>query len=236
MSPLIDLDMTFAAGRTRNNITVVDTQNRREMHLRLASCLATANSLRRLNGHLQKTVGAGDLCVFAGSMPVGDLLDPALALVQTCRRQGARIVVDSYGPVMDRVVEEGWPWLIAPNLTELADLLGQSVKDAPTRLVAAARPLLERVPVILISRGRRGALVVTKKGAWTGRTTTPGKALETVGCGDYLLAGFLAGCGGSLKTALAAALKVATARAWGWAETHTWTQIRRTIDVEVKRV
>ena len=235
---LVRLAMTATEGRTRHNITVVDTQNRREMHLRLRSELATAASLTRLNGALRRTVCQDDVCVFSGAMPAGDLLEPVIALVQGCCDLNARVVVDTHGPVLKGLVDAGSAWLIAPNVEELGELLGARVQDSPAKLVAASRPLLEKVPVVLISRGRKGAVVVTKRGAWTGAVKTRGKVLQTVGCGDYLLAGFLAGHsrGGSVRNSLATALKVATARAWGWTETDTWPAARKQIEVDLDRV
>ena len=89
---------------------------------------------------------------------------------------------------------------------------------------------------ILISRGAEGAVVVTKDGVWTGRSRARRKTLSTVGCGDYLLAGFLAGLQDSAdpQAALAMGLKVAAARAWGWTESKPWPQADSEIEVRVK--
>jgi len=238
LETFLRIGMTAVDGGTRRNITVIDTKERREMHLRCRSGLATAATLRRLNSDLGRTVCPDDTCVFAGAMPAGDSLDPVVALVETCRRQGGRIVADTHGPVLQRLVEAGLPWLVAPNVEELGELLGTSVQNTPAKLVAAARRLLEQVPMLLISCGSKGAIVVTEKGAWLGHAKGRGKVLETVGCGDYLLAGFLAGRhqGQSPRAALAIALQAATARAWGLTETHTWAQARRQIEVEVETV
>ena len=67
----IDVQMTAAEGRTRQNITVVDTLCHREMHLRLKSELASVRSIEQLNTDLGKLVHEGDICVFAGAMPAG---------------------------------------------------------------------------------------------------------------------------------------------------------------------
>lgn len=237
-SALVHAAMTAAEGRTRENITVVDTTGRREMHLRQASRLATRASLSRLGATLRKIVRKNDICVLAGAMPTGELLDASVALVRTCHNQGACIVADTHGPVLERLVDAGLPWLIAPNVEELAQLLGTEVKDTPARLAAMARVLLEKVPTILISRGRKGALLVTRTGTWTGRATTRGRVLDTVGCGDYLLAGFVAGYGRreDARAALTTALKVATARAYGWTDSRTWPQAGRHIKVEIQRL
>lgn len=234
----VDVHMTAAEGRTRQNVTVVDTLQHREMHLRRRSDLASERSLRQLNADLSKLVHAGDVCVFAGAMPAGALLEPTVDLVRTCHRAGARIAADTHGPALGGIVETGLPWLIAPNVEELCELLGFAVDDAPERLAEAGRRLLNKMDMILISRGEKGALIVTKDGAWNGCCTTQGAVLSTVGCGDCLLAGFLAGAGetGDPSVALARGLKVATACAWGWMDRQSWTQVDKKIVVTVEPV
>jgi len=234
----IDVHMTAAEGRTRQNVTVVDTLRHREMHLRRRSDLASERSLRQLNADLSKLVHAGDVCVFAGATPAGALLEPTVDLVRTCHRAGARIAADTHGPALGGIVETGLPWLIAPNVEELCELLGFAVDDAPERLAEAGRRLLNKMDMILISRGEKGALIVTKDGAWNGRCETQGAVLSTVGCGDCLLAGFLAGARetGDPAAALARGLQVATARAWGWMDRQSWTQVDKKIVVTVEPV
>jgi len=232
----IQINLTAGPGSARRNITVVDTLNHREMHLRLRSELASQRSLRRLNADLKKLVRRGDTCVFAGAMPGGDLLEQVVDLVRTCHRAGARIVVDTYGPALAGILDAGLASVISPNVEELRELLGREVANTPARLAAAARPLLKKVSMVLVSRGAEGAVAVTKDSAWTGRSRVRRKALSTVGCGDYLLAGFLAALqdAGDPQAALATALKVAAARAWGWTETKPWLQADSEIEVSIK--
>ncbi len=234
----VQVRMTCAEGHTRLNVTVADTRGRREMHLRKASELASASSLRRLRCDLRRLVGRDDICVFAGAMPAGPLLEPVLACVRACRELGARLVVDTHGPALKAVVDAQLAWLIAPNVEELRVLLGSPIADTTAKLAAAGRSLLGKVEVVLISRGKKGAMVVTKGGAWSGRATGRGRVIETVGCGDYLLAGFLAAVAQKrpTRTALEQALKIATARACGWTDTQTWTRARRKAVVNVQKL
>ena len=166
------------------------------------------------------------------------LLDPAVALVGQIRAAGARIVVDTHGPALKRLVNAGSLHLIAPNVEELAGLLDREIEDTPGALAAAGRTLLDRVELVLISRGAQGAVLVTASGAWQGRNETQGHIVSTVGCGDYLLGGFLAGLNAAADApaALETGLKVAAARAWGWTETKTWPEANRMIKTVVAPV
>ena len=234
----IDVRITAVAGRTRRNVTVVDTGNDREMHLRCRSDLASEQSLRRLRTDLGRLVHEGDVCVFAGAMPAGELLEPVIDLVRTCQRAGGRIAVDTYGLALWSIVGAGLAWLISPNVEELRELLGSPVADTSENLAQAGRNLLDGMEMVLVSRGEKGAVIVTKEDAWTGCCATPGRVLSTVGCGDYLLAGFLAGLRATSDpaAALARGLKLATARAWGWTETQSWSRVEKEIAVAVERV
>lgn len=233
---LIEPRMTVVEGRTRRNISVVDTQAHREMHLRDPRSLASLDSLKRLADDLSGLVRPGDCCVFSGAMPGGELLAPIVDLVRTCGRCGARVAVDTYGPVFKGIVDAGLAWLISPNVEELRELVGSQVENTPAALVEAASGLLDRAEMVRIGRGEKGALLVTKAGAWSGCATDRNPALSTVGCGDYLLAGFLVGLRetGDPRAGLTQGLKAATARAWGWSETRSWLQVQKEVAVAVE--
>jgi len=189
--PAIRVKLTAVADRTRQNITVVDSAKNKEMHLRNKSRLASAKTLKKLQADLEKIVQSGSACVFAGTMPGGRLLGDVVRLVELCKSRGAKIVLDTSGHPLKEIVDTGSVWLIKPNVEELSELLGEQVKDGPVSLVKAGRKLLDKVEMVLISRGAKGGVVVTKNGAWHGRCASRAKIFSTVGCGDFLLAGFL---------------------------------------------
>jgi len=234
----VKVKMTAVEGGTRRNITVVDTANNREMHLRDRSELARPKALKKLLADLEVIVHRGSVCVFAGAMPEKQLLGEAVRIIKSCSSFGAKIVLDTSGEALREIVDAGVTWLIKPNVEELRQLLGEKMRDSPAGLARAGRKLVGKVEIILISRGKKGAIAVTKEGVWQGRCIERRRVLSTVGCGDFLLAGFLKGlkdksdAGSALRTAI----KVATARAWGWTEGKSWPQALREIKVAVERV
>ena len=238
LEKLVKVKMTAVAGSTRRNVTVVDTLNEREMHLRNKSELASKKALRKLEADSRAIVKKGSICVFAGMMPEDELLGDVIRIIKSCRQHGAEIVVDTYGNALKRILETGAVWMIKPNVEELQELLGEQITHSPAALARAGRKLLDKVDVVIISRGKKGSLVVTDKGAWQGRCVGHSKVLSTVGCGDYLLAGFLKGLKdkSDMTSALKTAIKVATARAWGFCDKMPWPAAQRKVKVRVGRM
>lgn len=234
----IKVKMTEVTGSTRRNITVVDTTKGREMHLRDKSRLASVKALKKLRDDLGTLIRKGSVCVFAGTMPGGELLNDVIGLMEFCKSRGAKIVLDTSGPALKKMVHTGLVWLIKPNVEELCDLLGAKIKDGPVSLARAGRELLDKVEVVLISRGGKGSVVVTEQTAWQARSLGRAKVFSTVGCGDYLLAGFLEGLmdTSDAADALETATKVATVKAWGWTESKTWPEVRKRTKVKMNHI
>ncbi len=234
MWPSIELKMTTVPGATRQNVTVVDTVTNRDMHLRSQSRLASTKTIAKLRADLDAIVRRTSVCVFAGTMPQGELLTDVVRLVEFCRDRGAKIVLDTSGNALRQIVDTGAVWLIKPNVEELRDLLDEPIKDGPVSLAKAGRKLLDKVEIVLISRGSKGSVAVTAEGAWQARCLGREPVLSTVGCGDYLLAGFLKALEDKpdVPSALKTATKVATAKAWNWTESKTWPQAKQQVQIK----
>jgi 1-phosphofructokinase len=233
----IEIRFTAANGTTRENITIIDQRRKREMHLRAPSELAKKKSLRQLDKDLQQIVTPNSICIFAGSMPGNEFLGDILLIIKRCRKCGAEVVVDTSGTAYRKIVAQGNLLLIKPNVTELRELTGKKIPDTIPDLVKAARGLLDRTEMVLISRGAKGAIVVSKDSVLEARCAHLRKPVTTVACGDYLLAGFLKGLNqkGDIKFALETAIITATARAWGWSDVN-WTQAQKRIRVQTSVV
>ena len=217
VSRSINIKMTKAPGRARQNITIVDTKNKREMHLKTSSTLADTDTLKSLRKDLTGIVTDDSVCVFAGSMPTGPLMDDVLKTVKHVLTLGGQVVLDTSGEPLRCIVEQGGLSVIKPNLDELSELLGSQVEDTADAITKVASTLLDKVEIVIVSRGQKGAIAITADGVVNAKCVSSGQAIHTVGCGDYLLAGFLAGmveCG-DIKFAMEKAIKTATARAWG---------------------
>jgi len=190
---LVDVD-----GRTRDSVTYIDPDDGTVTHIREDGAPVGRADLDRLAACLAERTGRGDTVIFAGSMPPGLQADALGQLLTMCRQAGARTVLDSSGEAFVTAVKSG-PWLIKPNQAELNELTGLSTRTT-AEVVSAAKSLLDKVEIVVASMGRNGAVCVTNDGAWHGAGDVDG-VRSTVGCGDALLAGFIAGLAEDLPLA-----------------------------------
>lgn len=223
--PLIDLQLTRVPGRTRLNITVVDTQSGHEMHLRAASELANKDSLSKLALTLETLLRPGNLIVFSGALPADEYYDQLISIFRRVIQSGSRLALDTSGPLYGRIIREIPLTLIKPNLDELSELCGKTIPDTPAEILNAAAPLCKTVENVVVSRGARGAILINRHQAFacTAAQSTA-KPVQTVGCGDFLLAGLLSRLQDGPRHALAAGAKAATARALGLYPALPWPQ------------
>jgi 1-phosphofructokinase len=189
--PKIKPRFTAVPGQTRRNITLIDTGRRREMHLRSPNPLASPQNLRRLTRDLTAMARPQTICVFAGAVP-DEAVEDFVRMVRACQTRGANIVVDTSGPALDAVLDEGLS-MIKPNVEELGELLKQPIDNQPCEIRTAARKLTDRVDLVVVSRGQHGAMALTDLSETIQRVPKVQAVCHTVGCGDYLLAGFLDG-------------------------------------------
>lgn len=211
--PLVTDRFVFLEGRTRENVTIVETSGV-ETHIRDAGLAVDRGSLVRLGQTLVSLAGPGVTVVFSGSLPPKITPADMVELVDRCNAAGARVAVDAAADALRAAVGRGL-YLIKPNVEELSELTGEAL-DTPRAQLSAARNLTDRIELILLSRGAEGAYLIGPSETLHARPDCAGQAVRnTVGCGDVLLGAFLASIAGGedLGEALRAAVAAASASA-----------------------
>ena len=146
------------------------------------------------------------------------------------------MIVDTSGSALAKIVNQGGIGIIKPNLDELSELLGIDVENNVQAVISAARKLCDRVRVVIVSLAKEGAVAVAKDSAFYCRAKKTYPVVHTVGCGDYLLAGYISvSHSGDIAEKLVAGIKVATAKARGLAGIKPWSEVQKDIEVEITR-
>ena len=194
-------------GNTRSNVSVVE-RNGATTKLNEPGPALDATEVTSLVEAAAGLCSDGDWLAACGSLPPGVPTDLYGRVVGRAHEVGARVAVDASGDALAEAVKAG-PDLIKPNAAELTELVGRSLSTLDD-VVRACRTLVEGgVGAVLVSLGGDGAVFVDRGEAIHGAAAVD-RVRNTVGAGDTLLAGFLAG-GEDRRNALATALTWARA-------------------------
>ncbi|GAA3666161.1 1-phosphofructokinase family hexose kinase [Microbacterium marinilacus] len=186
------------AGETRTTVAVVDGDAHPTLLAEPGPALSDAE-WAEAGDAVARAVRAGDWVVVAGSFPPGTTPERIASLVAAAHARGARIAVDTSGPMLLAAAEAGAD-VVKANEGEVAEATGHDDRDAALRLLARSGA------VVVMSRGARGALLRTPDGAVHEQPAVPGVDGNPTGAGDAATAGLIA--------ALAAGLGPRDALAW----------------------
>ena len=176
----------------RSNITVVEpdgtTTKFNEPGARLSK-----DELAAVFSAVKTAVASADWLVASGSLPPGMDPDVYADLVRGLAGSGTSVAIDTSGRALEAVLSAG-PTLVKPNRDELAEVTGLRLRTIADVVDAASRLRDLGAGAVLASLGADGAVLVDDDGAIHGRTPAVAP-LSSVGAGDAMLAGFLAGGG-----------------------------------------
>mgnify|MGYP004657736577 CR=1 FL=1 len=155
-------------------------------------------------------LGEDDTLVFSGKL-AGDsvgFLEKTLSI-----NRKPKLVVDMEGEDLKKAIEYR-PYLIKPNEEELCALFGTDCMDEEKTAAAASKLRREGCENVLVSRGESGAILASDDGNIYRIKAPRGKVISTVGAGDSMLAGFLAGISRGAEYALALGTAAGSATAF----------------------
>ena len=149
----------------------------------------------------------GDTLILAGSIPGSLPSDIYERIMQRLSGRNIRTVVDATKELLLNVLKYK-PFLIKPNNHELGEMFGVELKTIE-EIEEYARRLQEMGAVnVLISMAGDGALLVDENGQTHIKGVCKGEVRNSVGAGDSMVAGFVAG---SIDGDYEYALKLGTA-------------------------
>lgn len=191
----VEADFVPISGHTRINYNIESQEGGPPTTLNSKGPQIQDEEWQTLLEKVERWLSEARWLAIGGSQPPGLPPDAMAQIEAKARAAGVRVLVDADGEAMRQAMAIG-PDLIKPNAKEAGRLLGRSVESEEETL-DAARELLTQMsehaddPVVVISRGKAGAVMATKSGPWRGISPQV-VAKSTVGSGDSLLAGMLA--------------------------------------------
>lgn len=133
-----------------------------------------------------------DTLVLAGSIPSSLPNTIYEDIMKRLANKSIRIIVDATNELLLKVLPYQ-PFLIKPNHRELEEIFNTEINNQD-ELITYARKLQEQgARNVLVSLGSKGAILVAQDNHVYRTPAAKGKLINSVGSGDSMVAGFLAG-------------------------------------------
>lgn len=175
-------------GISRINVKIKSTD---ETEINAVGPIIDSDSFERLMEKLD-TLKEGDVLVLAGSIPSSLPNSLYSDIMAKLDGRGVMTVVDATKDLLMNVLKYK-PFLVKPNNHELGEIFGVTLKTRE-EVVPYAKQLQEKgARNVLISMAGEGAVLVTETGRVLKSEAPKGKVKNSVGAGDSMVAGFIAG-------------------------------------------
>lgn len=176
----------------------------------------SSEALEELYGKLD-TLTSGDILVLAGSIPKTMPTDVYERIMERLQEKGVKFIVDTTGESLLKVLKYN-PFLIKPNHHELGELFGVKLNNKEEVIEYAKKLKDMGAQNVIISMAGDGAVLINSNGDVTASNVPKGVVKNSVGAGDSMVAGFIAGYLNSGKIEDGFKLGVATGSASAFSE------------------
>lgn len=180
--------ITVAEGMSRINVKIRSEQ---ESEINGAGPVIRPGDLAGLYERLD-ALQAGDILVLAGSVPGTMSASVYRDMLKRLQKRDLKLVVDAAGNLLDNVLQYR-PFLIKPNHHELGELFGMTISSKEEAVVYAGKLQQRGARNVLVSMAGDGAVLVAEDGRIYRAKAPKGQVRNSVGAGDSMVAGFLAG-------------------------------------------
>ena len=184
-------DFVWCEGTARTNIKVFDRAAGVVTELNESGVTIGEDALHRMVDMVISHAENSDYLILSGSVPPGCPQDYYRTLINAVEGLGCRCVLDADGERLKYGLEAR-PFMIKPNRYELEMMTGSSMKSISEVRAAALRYIDMGVEVVAVSLGVNGALITNGDVTlYAPRMNIDVKS--TVGAGDAMVAGLVAG-------------------------------------------
>ncbi len=180
-------------GLTRINVKIssINENNVEETALNGMGPQMTKEDMEVLFEKIQK-MSTNDIVILSGSIPKNIDNDIYEKICKELNEKGITFIVDSTQELLMNVLKYH-PFLIKPNKEELEETLNRKILTKEDIINAAKTLQKMGAQNVLVSLGNDGALLLTKEDGTYYSKAPRGQVVNTVGSGDSMVAGFLAG-------------------------------------------
>lgn len=181
---------------SRSCINIWDCEKHVQTEFLEPGFVLTEKDWKGFEDKFRSLVPDAEVVAMSGSVPKG--LDGIAyqRLIKIVREAGKPVILDTSGKLLEEGIQ-ALPTLIKPNIDEIRMLSGKKCNDIYEIVDVAKEIHRKGIKFVVVSLGAEGSVVVGDEGAF--RADVPRiETVNTVGCGDSMIAGFAIGLKRSL--------------------------------------
>lgn len=180
--------ISLSGGNTRINVKL---KSDNETEINAVGPQISDEELKQLFEKLEQ-IKNGDTLVLAGSVPKSLPDDIYAQIMERLSGKNICFAVDTTGNQLVSSLKYK-PFLIKPNKLELGELFGKELTNTD-EIVKYGKELQSMgAQNVIVSCGGDGAVLIAQNGEVYTANALKGNVISTVGCGDSMVAGFIAG-------------------------------------------
>jgi tagatose 6-phosphate kinase len=209
----IKSDFVHISGESRSCINIYDETNHTQTEFLEPGVYVTEANVEEMLKKFLALIDSASVVAISGSVPKG--VDSTLyqQMIRIAREHHKKVILDTSGKLLEEALPSK-PTMIKPNIDEIKMLTGRELNSREDLIKAALELQKSGIEVVVISCGADGSLIACEEGVY--QAVVPKiEAVNTVGCGDSMIAGFAAGFSRGLPMAetikLASAISAANA-------------------------
>lgn len=178
-------------GETRSCINVRDLSTGKHSEFLEPGAQVGESDLEKFLSLYQQVIKESQVVAISGSMPKGVPINFYGQLVSMAKLQGKTVILDTSGEALKENLAS-MPTMIKPNADEIRQLFYSEIYSLNDLVHAAQKLHQDGIAIVVISMGKEGALVACREGIFHSNAPNV-EVINTVGCGDSMVAGFAVG-------------------------------------------
>lgn len=187
----VKTDFVKVAGESRSCINIYDEINKTQTEFLEPGVNITKEKEEEFCNRFLNIVPLCNVVVISGSVPKGVSPNIYPRLVKIAKDAGKKVIVDTSGTLLKDVIEAK-PSMIKPNIDEIKMLTGIDSLSFEQLIESGIKLQKSGIERVVISLGSEGSILFVDDGVY--RASVPKiHAVNTVGCGDCMTAGFAIG-------------------------------------------
>lgn len=184
-------DFVWCKGESRTCINIWDEIAKEQTEFLEPGFSVTEQECDALLEKFVSLLPGCQVVTISGSTPKGTGSSLYRRMMRAAREAKKQVFLDTSGALLEECLLDK-PTLIKPNIDEIRMLTGNPMNTRESLIQAAGELHHDGIETVVISLGKEGSLISGQEGVFEAKVPAI-EAVNTVGCGDSMLAGFAVG-------------------------------------------